>query len=115
GAAALRAAHGQFDVVEPLSIVELDSPYAPDAGVYRYLMLTTRLDEVETALVEISNKLDGGAAQSLADLRGLVLAWHPIEQFLALTGRTYFKGMSFSDLRRLQFDLETTGLNEDRD
>ena len=78
-------------------------------------MLTTNLDEVETALVETSNKGDGGEAQTLADLRGLVLVWHPIEQFLTLTGRTYFKGMSFGDVRRFQFDLETTGLDEDRD
>src|SRR5437016_3758632 len=35
--------------------------------------------------------------------------------FLTTTGRTYFKGMRFDDLRRFQFDLETTGLDEDRD
>ena len=51
----------------------------------------------------------------MSDLRGLILVWHPIEQFLTLTGRTYFKGLTFADLHRLQFDLETTGLNEDRD
>ena len=96
-------------------MVELDWPYAADEDAYRYLVLTTNLDEVETALVEMSNKRDGGEAQTLADLRGLVLVWHPIEQFLTLTGRTYFKGMVFDDLRRLQFDLETTGLDEDRD
>ena len=57
------------------------------AHPYRYLVLTSDLGEVETALVEMSNKRDGGQAQSLADLRGLVLVWHPIEQFLSLTGR----------------------------
>jgi len=111
----LRAAQGHLTLTQPLSVVELDWPdSADDEDVYRYLVLTNNLDEVETALVETSNKGDGGEAQTLADLRGLVLVWHPIEQFLTLTGRTYFKGMLFDDLHRLQFDLETTGLDEDR-
>ena len=54
-------------------------------------------------------------AQSLSDLRGLVLVWPPIEQFLILSGRTYFKDMAFDDLERMQFDLETTGLDDERD
>jgi DNA polymerase I len=114
-AEALRASHGRLQPTQPLSVVELDWPGAPDEDVYRYLVLTSNLDEIGTALVEMSNKGDGGDAQALADLRGLVLVWHPIEQFLVLTGRTYFKGMTYGDVRRLQFDLETTGLNEDRD
>jgi len=112
---ALRAAHGHLDVNDELSVVELDGAIPDDQDAYRYLVLTTNLDEIETDLVETANKRDGGDAQTLADLRGLVLAWHPIEQFLTLTGRTYFKGLRFGDVRRLQFDLETTGLNEDRD
>jgi DNA polymerase elongation subunit (family B) len=38
-----------------------------------------------------------------------------VEQYLAITGRTYFKGMTFDGVRRLQFDLETTGLSPERD
>jgi DNA polymerase, archaea type len=114
---ALRAAHGQLNLSDALAVVELDWPaQAADEDVYRYLVLTSNLDEVENTLVETSmNKGDVGEAQHLADLRGLVLVWHPIEQFLTLTGRTYFKGMLFGDVHRLQFDLETTGLDEDRD
>jgi DNA polymerase I len=113
----LRAAHGQLNLTESLAVVELDCPGAESGHEdgYRYLVLTTNLDEVETTLIETSNNFDGGEAQTLADLRGLVLVWHPIEQFLTLTGRTYFKGMRFGDVHRLQFDLETTGLDEDRD
>ena len=110
-----RASHGQVTLTEPLAVVELDSDTGEDVDAYRFLVLTTSLAEVETALVETANKRDGSEATSLGDLRGLVLMWHPIEQFLTLTGRTYFKGMPFSALRRFQFDLETTGLNEDRD
>src|SRR2546428_1734685 len=110
----LRAAHGQLTVTTAVSVVELEGTVA-DEEAYRYLVLTTNLDEIETDLVETSNKRDGGDAQTLADLRGLILVWHPIEQFLTLTGRTYFKGLTFGDLHRLQFDLETTGLNEEKD
>jgi DNA polymerase, archaea type len=111
----LRAARGQLDLADQLSVVDLDCSLADDEDAYRFLVLTTNLDEIETDLVETANKRDGGDAQTLADLRGLILVWHPIEQFLTLTGRTYFKGLTFGDLHRLQFDLETTGLNEDKD
>jgi DNA polymerase, archaea type len=111
---ALRDAHGQLLPTAPLAVLELDGS-AGDPDAYRYLVLTQRLHEIETTLVEMSNKRDGAEALTLADLRGLVLIWDPVEQFLTLTGRTYFKGMRFEDLRRFQFDLETTGLNEERD
>jgi DNA polymerase elongation subunit (family B) len=39
----------------------------------------------------------------------------PDEQYLVATGRTYFKDLSFGHLRRMQFDLETTGLDPSRD
>jgi DNA polymerase, archaea type len=60
-----------------------------------------------------------GARQRLgrpvAHLRDLgaeaVLALPPEEQYLVATGRTYFKELPFDAVRRLQFDLETTGLD----
>ncbi len=111
----LRRAHGKLVLDEPLTVVELDDPVGAHEDAYRFLVLTSNLEEVETALLETASKRDGEEAVSLADLRGLVLIWPPIEQFLTLTGRTFFKRMPFSLLHRLQFDLETTGLNEDRD
>ena len=44
-----------------------------------------------------------------------MLALAPEEQYLVATGRTYFRDLSFDDLHRMQFELETTGLNPDRD
>ncbi|MBX5481407.1 MAG: ribonuclease H-like domain-containing protein [Myxococcaceae bacterium] len=44
-----------------------------------------------------------------------VLALPPEEQYLVSTGRTYFRGLSFDDLRRMQVDLETTGLDPEVD
>jgi DNA polymerase, archaea type len=35
----------------------------------------------------------------------------PVEQYLMQTGRVYFHDLKFSDLHRLQFDLETTSLS----
>jgi DNA polymerase elongation subunit (family B) len=51
----------------------------------------------------------------LRDLGDAALALPPDEQYLVATGRTYFRGLAFDDLRRLQFDLETTGLDARRD
>jgi DNA polymerase I len=44
-----------------------------------------------------------------------VLVLAPEEQYLVSTGRNYFRDLSFDQLRRLQFDLETTGLDARRD
>ncbi|HEX2202574.1 MAG TPA: ribonuclease H-like domain-containing protein [Longimicrobium sp.] len=44
-----------------------------------------------------------------------VLALPPEEQYLVATGRTYFRGLAFDQLHRLQLDLETTGLDPGRD
>jgi DNA polymerase elongation subunit (family B) len=37
------------------------------------------------------------------------------EQYLVATGRTYFRDLTFDQLHRMQFDLETTGLDAERD
>ncbi|MDB4945928.1 MAG: putative polymerase [Labilithrix sp.] len=42
---------------------------------------------------------------------GSVLVLPPDEQYLVASGRTYFKDLAFDDLRRMQLDLETTGLD----
>ena len=38
----------------------------------------------------------------------------PVEQYLVKSGCTYFTGMKWADLHRLQFDLETTDLSPER-
>ncbi|MBA3416806.1 MAG: ribonuclease H-like domain-containing protein [Chloroflexia bacterium] len=38
----------------------------------------------------------------------------PVEHYLTRTGRTLFKGMTFDGVRRLQLDIETTGLDPSR-
>ena len=44
-----------------------------------------------------------------------MLCLTPEEQYLVATGRTYFRDLPFDALHRLQFDLETTGLDARRD
>jgi DNA polymerase elongation subunit (family B) len=53
---------------------------------------------------------DGGALPSGLWQRA-ALALAPEEQYLVSTGRNYFRGLAFDQLRRMQFDLETTGLS----
>jgi DNA polymerase I len=78
---------------------------------YRYLVLGYGLAAVEQAVVAAYHARTGEQARGLYDLRDVVYARSPVEQYLIGTGRTYYKGLGYHDLRRLQFDLETTGLN----
>jgi hypothetical protein len=107
----------------PLSALE-SKPEVPPEGIgvvrlrgdnpLRYLVLTDRLDDVEQYVVEAARRAQeaGTLVQPLSEL----LYIRPVlEQYLTITGRTYFKGMSYGDVRRLQFDLETTGLGIDQD
>ena len=58
-AAALRNAHGQLELTEPLAVVDLDVD-DPSEDTYRYLVLASSLDEIETDVVDTANKSDGG-------------------------------------------------------
>lgn len=50
------------------------------------------------------------------EIRSLFVAFTPAEQFLIQTGKRLFKGMDdYNDVHRLQFDLETEGLNPSTD
>jgi DNA polymerase I len=93
--------------------VLLDSlePLGPPAGHF-----TVRTLDGPGALRYLVQAEDGRRLRSLRDLgkdRTLVLP--PEEQYLVATGRTYFRDLTFEQLHRLQFDLETTGLDAGRD
>lgn len=79
-----------------------------------------RLDEGYKFLVTCDfsyNKLlaffkDGGVDVFDEDTKKLFMRFSPSEQFMIQTGKRLFKGMDdYDDLHRLQYDLETTGLN----
>jgi DNA polymerase, archaea type len=76
------------------------------AGGFRYRHLVT-LDSTATldALKRHLRDLTGKTANA-PDAPYLVLA-DPIEQHLMMTGTTFFMGLAFGDLVRLQIDIET--------
>lgn len=124
----IRSAHGALNDVRGIRVVALDEGNG-DEEAYRYLVLA---DEDSYAIAE-AGVLDawrkygshderealGGhsSARSLEELArtGVVAVWPRDDQYLLLSGRTLFKGLAFGDLHRLQFDLETTGLDERHD
>ena len=82
------------------------------AGHLRYLVSAASGRELEAAILKGIAANSGRALQRLADLgEDEVLSLPSEEQYLVATGRTYFRGLIFADLHRLQFDLETTGLD----
>ena len=80
-------------------------------GFYRYLLSAANAQTLKNALLEGARR-NGRAAQSLKDLSEYYTVGLT-EQYLMQTGRAYFHGLEYADLTRLQFDLETTGLNAD--
>ena len=85
-------------------------------GELRYLVQADDLPTLTSAVVQGAARRLGQRIGHIRDLEDdSVLALPPEEQYLVATGRTYFRDLSFDQLHRLQFDLETTGLNPARD
>ena len=95
----------------PIRYRELDGP-----GALRYLVSADDGRVLTTAILAGASVRLGKRLSHLRELGDdAVLALSPEEQYLVSTGRTYFRGLAFDQLQRLQFDLETTGLNAHRD
>ena len=81
-----------------------------EEGSFRYLVLSTDGRLLEREL------LRGASQRRLQQVTGINQLEHdyyqvgPVEQYLMASGRVYFRGLSYEDLHRLQFDLETTSL-----
>lgn len=90
---------------------ELEGP-----GALRFLVSATTLRPLRDAVLRGARERVGARVGGLRELGARsVLSLPPEEQYLVSSGRTYFRGLAFDDLRRLQFDLETTGLDPSRD
>ncbi len=74
-------------------------------GYYKWLAMARDFDILQGEIL----RQEG--SERLRDLRERVYYRPPVEQYLTQTGRTYYKGMLWEDVRRLQFDLETTSLD----
>ena len=98
------------DTKAPVRYRELDGP-----GALRFLVSATDGRLLTTAVLRgASHRL----ARRIGHLRELgqecALVLTPEEQYLVATGRTYFRDLTFDQLHRMQFDLETTGLDPEQ-
>ena len=83
-------------------------------GTLRFLVSAERARVLSDAVLAGASRRLGQRIGHLRDLTGdSLLVLPPEEQYLVATGRTYFRDLTFDDLHRLQFDLETTGLDAD--
>src|SRR5437667_6643815 len=81
---------------------------------YRYLISASNGRSLERALVAGASRRLGRQIDSINELPDEYYRVGPVEQFLMQSGKVYFRGLNYSDLHRLQFDLETTALDPHR-
>jgi DNA polymerase elongation subunit (family B) len=85
-------------------------------GRFAYYVSASDGRALESALLTGASARLGRKVTRLGELDDEALLFlPPEEQYLVASGRTYFHDLPFDALRRLQFDLETTGLNPERD
>ncbi|MEY4508631.1 MAG: polymerase, partial [Pseudomonadota bacterium] len=81
-------------------------------GALRYLVRADDLGTLTRAVLRGASRRLGRSIAQLRELdRDSVLVLPPEEQYLVLSGRSYFRDLAFDQLHRLQLDLETTGLD----
>jgi DNA polymerase I len=85
------------------------------ASGLRYCLRGPDVKQLRAAVLRGASQRLGRAVSSARELGDALLVLPPEEQYLVATGRTYFRGLEYDDVRRLQFDLETTGLDPDVD
>jgi DNA polymerase, archaea type len=83
-------------------------------GSYRYLLSARDGRFLERTLLQGASRRLERQVQTLGELANTYYQVGPVEQYLMQTGRVYFRGLTFDDLHRLQFDLETTSLDPHR-
>jgi DNA polymerase I len=83
-------------------------------GTYRYLISARDGRFLERELLKGATRRLGRQLKGLGELSESYYQVGPVEQYLMQTGRVYFLGLTFEDLHRLQFDLETTSLDPHR-
>ena len=87
---------------------------AGEEGSYRYLLCGRAGRSLEQELATGASKRLGRRINSINELPDTYYRVGPVEQYLMLSGRVYFRGLAYEDLHRLQFDLETTSLDPHR-
>ena len=85
------------------------------AGELRYFISAADLPTLTSAVLRGAEQRLGRRIGHVRELNESVVLLSPEEQYLVATGRTYFRDLSFDQIRRTQFDLETTGLDPSHD
>jgi DNA polymerase elongation subunit (family B) len=80
-------------------------------GSYQYLLSARDGRFLEQALQRGASRRLGRQVRGVGELADTYYQVGPVEQYLMQIGRVYFLGLTFEDLHRLQFDLETTSLD----
>jgi hypothetical protein len=81
-------------------------------GALRYLVRAADDRALRGAVLRGASRRLGRSLDHVRQLEaGTVLALPPEEQYLVMSGRTYFRDLAFDELRRMQLDLETEGLD----
>ncbi|HEX7736137.1 MAG TPA: DNA polymerase domain-containing protein [Ktedonobacteraceae bacterium] len=83
-------------------------------GSYRYILFARDGRALEQELATGASKRLGRRVNTINDLPNEYYRVGPVEQYLMLSGRVYFRGLNYEDIHRLQFDLETTALDPQR-
>ncbi len=81
---------------------------------FRYVLSSDDGHVLERTIVQGASRRLDRSVHSLNELQEEYYRVGPVEQYLMLTGRVYFRGMVYDDLHRMQFDLETTALDPHR-
>jgi DNA polymerase I len=102
---------GDAGAAQGVTYRELEGP-----GALRYLVSADDGRTLAGAILRGASRRLGRALGNVRELgAGAVLSLAPEEQYLVASGRTYFRELGFDDLARAQIDLETTGLDPERD
>ncbi len=77
---------------------------------YKYLCIFRRWTDMRAALRKVADNLNtsqGAFIQDTSEIEEVYVKLDPVFQFLMQTGITLFKEMEFSELKRMQLDIET--------
>lgn len=84
-------------------------------GELRFIVRADDMATLSTAITRAASKRLGQHVNHVRDLGESVVLLAPEEQYLVATGRTLFRELGLDDVQRMQIDLETTGLDPQRD